>query len=190
MQVEIVKTSSVKLNPANPRVIKDDKFRQLVQSVRSFPKMLQIRPIVVNDKMEVLGGNMRLRACQEAGMKEIPIIRASELTDDEQREFIIKDNVGFGEWSWEALANEWDAEELADWGLDVPFWSEKNNISEQDLNLEEEFDPIGQASEALKVVFLFDNEEEAEKYLRSISVSPKKSGQKSIWSVDMSTLYT
>ena len=137
MQVEIVKTSSVKLNPANPRVIKDDKFRQLVQSVRSFPKMLQIRPIVVNDKMEVLGGNMRLRACQEAGMKEIPIIRASELTDDEQREFIIKDNVGFGEWSWEALANEWDAEELADWGLDVPGFDISPNELTDDFSLPE-----------------------------------------------------
>lgn len=120
MKIERVKISALKLNPANPRIIKDEKFAQLVRSVRDFPQMLEIRPIVVNSKMEVLGGNMRLRACIEAGLKEVPIIRAENLTDDQQREFIIKDNVGFGEWDWGALANEWDAGELADWGLDVP----------------------------------------------------------------------
>lgn len=120
MKIEKAKISALKLNPANPRTIKDEKFAQLVRSVRDFPQMLEIRPIVVNAKMEVLGGNMRLRACIEAGLKEVPIIRAENLTDDQQREFIIKDNVGFGEWDWEALSNEWDAEELADWGLDVP----------------------------------------------------------------------
>lgn len=120
MKIEKAKISALKLNPANPRVIRDEKFAQLVRSVRDFPQMLEIRPIVVNDKMEVLGGNMRLRACIEAGLKEVPIIRAIDLTEDQQREFIIKDNVGFGEWDWEALGNEWDAEELSDWGLDVP----------------------------------------------------------------------
>lgn len=120
MKIEKAKISTIKNNPANPRVIRDEKFAQLVRSVRDFPQMLQIRPIVVNDKMEVLGGNMRLRACIEAGLKEVPIIRASDLTEDQQREFIIKDNVGFGEWDWDALGNEWDADELADWGVDVP----------------------------------------------------------------------
>ena len=120
MKIEKAKISTLKLNPANPRTIKDEKFAQLVRSVRDFPQMLEIRPIVVNKKMEVLGGNMRLRACIEAGLLEVPIIRAESLTDDQQREFIIKDNVGFGEWDWGALANEWDADELADWGVDVP----------------------------------------------------------------------
>lgn len=120
MKIEKTKISALKLNPANPRTIKDEKFAQLVRSVRDFPEMLEIRPIVVNSKMEVLGGNMRLRACIEAGLREVPIIRAENLTDDQQREFIIKDNTGFGEWDWGALANEWDAGELADWGLDVP----------------------------------------------------------------------
>lgn len=118
--IEKVKISALKLNPANPRTIRDDKFRKLVQSIREFPKMLEIRPIVVNAQNEVLGGNMRLRACIEAGLTEVPIIRAETLTDDEQRRFIITDNAGFGEWDWEALANEWDADELADWGVDVP----------------------------------------------------------------------
>jgi hypothetical protein len=119
MDIEKVKISEVKANPNNPRLIKDDKFKKLVQSIKDFPKMLEIRPIVVNDDMIVLGGNMRLKACKEAGLKEIPIIKASELSEEQQREFIIKDNVGFGEWEWETLANEWEAEQLEEWGLDL-----------------------------------------------------------------------
>jgi hypothetical protein len=118
MNIESVKISTVKSNPNNPRVIKDDKFDKLVQSIKDFPQMLEIRPIVVNDDMIVLGGNMRLKACKEAGLKEVPIIKASDLTEEQQREFIIKDNVGFGEWDWEQL-KEWDGEELEAWGLDV-----------------------------------------------------------------------
>lgn len=120
MKIEQVKISAVKPNPDNPRIIKDDKFLKLVQSLRDFPKMMQIRPIVVNADMVVLGGNMRLRAAKDAGYKEVYIIRADELTPEQQREFIIKDNVGFGEWDYEALANEWDAAQLEEWGLDLP----------------------------------------------------------------------
>ena len=119
MNIETVKISTVKTNPNNPRVIKDNKFEQLVQSIKDFPKMLEIRPIVVNDDMIVLGGNMRLKACKEAGLKDVQIIKASDLTEEQQREFIIKDNVGFGEWDWMQL-KEWDGEELEAWGLDVP----------------------------------------------------------------------
>lgn len=120
MKTIIVKINEVKSNPNNPRIIKDDKFKKLVASIKELPQMLELRPIVVNDDMIVLGGNMRLKACKEAGLKEIPIIKASELTEEQQRAFIIKDNVGFGEWDWDALANEWDAEQLEEWGLDVP----------------------------------------------------------------------
>ena len=120
MKTETVKISKIKRNPNNPRLIKDDKFNKLVNSIKEFPEMLNIRPIVVNEEMIVLGGNMRLKACQEAGLKEIPVIKASELTADQQREFIVKDNVGFGEWDWDMIANEWDAEQLDDWGLDLP----------------------------------------------------------------------
>lgn len=119
-EIIVVKVGEIKPNPNNPRVIKDDKFKKLVKSIQEFPQMLNIRPIVVNDDMIVLGGNMRLKACKEAGIKEIPIIKASELTEEQQREFIIKDNVGFGEWDWEMIANEWDAEQLTDWGMDIP----------------------------------------------------------------------
>lgn len=115
-----VPIGDIKPNPNNPRIIKDDKFKKLVQSIKDFPEMLKLRPIVVNAEMVVLGGNMRLKACQAAGLTEVPVILASGLTDERQREFIIKDNVGFGEWEWETLANEWDADELAAWGLDLP----------------------------------------------------------------------
>ena len=141
MQIKTVKLSEVKTNPNNPRIIKDDKFSKLVKSIQEFPKMLEIRPIVVNADMIVLGGNMRLKACKEAGLKEVPIIMADTLTEDEQKQFIIKDNVGFGEWDWDILANEWDAEELDEWGLDVPIfddYSEKNNelnLSDVDSNM-------------------------------------------------------
>jgi DNA modification methylase len=124
MNTEKINIKKLKPNPANPRTIRDDKFHKLVQSVKDFPQMLEIRPIVVNDQYEVLGGNMRLRACIEAGMKEVTIIRASELTEDQQRRFIISDNNNFGSWDMDALANEWDAEELQEWGVDLPVFGE------------------------------------------------------------------
>jgi hypothetical protein len=119
MKIQNVKISEVKLNPNNPRLIKDDKFKKLVQSIKDLPEMLEIRPIVVNSDMVVLGGNMRLKACKEAGLKEVPIIIADNLTEAQQREFLIKDNTSGGEWDWEVLANEWDSEQLEAWGLDL-----------------------------------------------------------------------
>jgi hypothetical protein len=118
------KLSEVKLNPNNPRLIKDDNFKKLVQSIKDFPEMLDIRPIVVNADMVILGGNMRFKACKEAGLKEVSIIVADNLTEEQQREFLIKDNVSGGEWDWSLLA-EWDSEQLEDWGLDIP-----NNLEE------------------------------------------------------------
>jgi hypothetical protein len=120
MNIQKVKLSEIKSNPNNPRIIKDDKFHKLVKSIQEFPKMLEIRPIVVNQDMIVLGGNMRLKASKEAGLKEVFIVKADDLTEDEQKQFIIKDNVGFGEWDWDMLANEWEADLLEEWGLDVP----------------------------------------------------------------------
>jgi hypothetical protein len=126
MKPEVVNINKVRTNPNNPRIIKDDKFQKLVKSIQEFPQMLEIRPIVVNEEMIVLGGNMRLKACQEAGIKEIPIIKASNLTEEQQKEFIIKDNVGFGEWDWNVLANTWDSEQLNNWGLEVPLFEDTN----------------------------------------------------------------
>ena len=120
MKVDKVKISEVKTNPKNPRLIKDDKFKKLVKSIQEFPQMLELRPIVVDENNIVLGGNMRLKACKEAGLKEVYIVKAENLTELQKDEFIVKDNVGFGEWDWDALANEWDAELLNDWGLFVP----------------------------------------------------------------------
>jgi len=120
MNITTTKLTDIKSNPNNPRIIKDDKFKKLVASIKEFPQMLSLRPIVVNDDMIVLGGNMRLKACKEAGLKEVPIIKASDLNEEQQKAFIIKDNVGYGEWDWDMLANEWDAEQLVEWGLDVP----------------------------------------------------------------------
>ncbi len=109
----------IKLNPNNPRIIKDDKFKKLVQSIKDFPEMLDIRPIVVNKDGIILGGNMRFKACLEAGIKEPPF-KVVDLTEEQQKEFLIKDNVSGGEWDWDALANEWDVEQLDNWGLDMP----------------------------------------------------------------------
>jgi ParB-like nuclease domain len=134
--IQNVQINQVKANPNNPRIIKDDKFAKLVKSITDFPQMLNLRPIVVNDDMVVLGGNMRLKACKEAGLKEIPIIKASELTEQQQKEFIVKDNVGYGEWDWDDLANNWDAEELTEWGLDV--WT--NSISDELLTIDDTID--------------------------------------------------
>jgi len=136
-----VKISEVKSNPNNPRIIKDEKFQKLVKSIKEFPEMLNIRPIVVNADMVVLGGNMRLKACKEAGLKEVAIIKADELTDEQQKQFIIKDNVGFGEWDWEALANQWNSEELNDWGLDIPVFNKDvdlDNFFEETIESKEE----------------------------------------------------
>ena len=113
-----MKISEIKPNPNNPRLIKDDKFKKLCQSIKDFPEMLELRPIVVNKDMIILGGNMRYKAAKEIGLKEIPVTIA-DLTEDQQREFLIKDNTSGGEWDWEVLANEWDSEQLEAWGLDL-----------------------------------------------------------------------
>jgi hypothetical protein len=121
----MIKLSDLKKNPNNPRLIKDDKFQKLVKSIENFPKMMELRPIIVNDQNIVLGGNMRLAALKELGYKEIPnewVKQAKDLTQEQQNEFIVKDNVSFGENDWDILANEWDSEQLVDWGLDVPIF--------------------------------------------------------------------
>ena len=118
-----IATSKLKTNPNNPRSIRKDQLQKLVKSLRDFPEMLEARPIVVDPDFVVLGGNMRLKAAQEAGLKEVPVYIAS-WEEAKHKEFIIKDNLAFGEWDWDMLANEWDAEELGDWGLDVPFEDE------------------------------------------------------------------
>jgi len=136
----IVQISKVKPNPNNPRIIKDEKFAKLVKSIQEFPDMLNKRPLVcytdTDGQFVVLGGNMRLKAAKECKLKEIPIILADEWTSEQRAEFLIKDNVGFGEWDWEQLANEWDVQQLEDWGLDVPgFQGEELEAQEDDYEI-------------------------------------------------------
>jgi hypothetical protein len=122
MKAHKININKIKLSPENPRLIKDDKFRKLVSSISEFPVMMEIRPIVVDENNVVLGGNMRLQACKELGLKEVWIKKIEDLTEEQKKEFVIKDNASFGEWDWDILANEWDVENLVDWGLDIPKW--------------------------------------------------------------------
>lgn len=131
-----VNLNLIKPNPKNPRVIKDDKFNKLVKSLKDFPEMLEKRPLVVftdtDGKYVVLGGNMRLKAAKEIGMKELPIIIADDWNEEQKNQFLIKDNVGFGEWNWDELKIDWDAEQLTEWGLDIPDFKPQVLEAEED----------------------------------------------------------
>ena len=130
----MIKLTTIKSNPNNPRVIRDEKFKKLVKSIEEFPKMMALRPMVVNEDMVVLGGNMRLKALKQLGYKEISedwVKSAKDLTEDEIKRFIIADNVGFGEHDWEILANEWDVDQLSDWGLDIPGITDIEDVEEE-----------------------------------------------------------
>jgi site-specific DNA-methyltransferase (adenine-specific) len=139
-EIKSVKIGQIKSNPKNPRVIKDDKFKKLVKSLTEFPEMLEKRPLIcftdTDKKLVVLGGNMRLKAAQEIGLKELPVMLADDWTEEKKNEFLIKDNVGFGEWDWDELANDWDVEQLTEWGLDIP------DFKVEDEAQEDEFDGI------------------------------------------------
>ena len=168
MNIQVVKITEIKSNPNNLRVIKDDKFHKLCESIKAFPKMLELRPIVVNDDMVVLGGNMRLKALRHLGLKEAPIIKASDLTDDQQRQFIIKDNAGFGEWDWNMLANEWDVEELAEWGVDV--WQPPTDADYSildDIDLDSEIQDMADGvKKAIQIEFDIDHYPEAQELIK------------------------
>lgn len=167
-----VKISEVKANPKNPRVIKDEKFKKLVKSIQEFPDMLNKRPLVVftdvDGKYVVLGGNMRLKACNELGMKEIPITVADEWTEEQKNEFLIKDNVGFGEWDWDDLANEWDAEKLEEWGLDVwkaPAEVDYSILDDEDLDGELQ-DMVNGVKKAIQIEFEPEHYEDAQELVK------------------------
>ena len=172
MNASNIPIGRIRANPTNPRVLRDEKFAKLKQSIQDFPDMLNKRPIVAvtdtDGKIMVLGGNMRLRACQDLKMKEVPVILADEWTEEQRREFIIKDNVGFGDWDWEQLANEWDAGELADWGLDIPIgqdFSDKN----------QEIDTDGFADEStIKLVYTLSDYEKVRAALSKVAATPEQ----------------
>ena len=121
-----LKINELKPNESNPRIIKETKFKKLVKSIKDFPEMLELRPIVVDEDMTILGGNMRYKASVEAGLKEVHVKIAKGLTEEQKQEFIVKDNVGFGEWNWDMLGNEWDNVKLGDWGMDV--WQPEKEV--------------------------------------------------------------
>lgn len=132
-----MKLKDIKPNPNNPRVLRDDKFQKLKQSITEFPKMLSLRPMVIDENNMVLGGNMRLRALQELGFTDIEeawVKRSSDLTEDEKKRFIIADNVAFGEWDWDTLANDWEVVDLEAWGLDIPQFEKANDEDLEDLS--------------------------------------------------------
>jgi hypothetical protein len=150
--IKKVKITEVIANPNNPRLIKDDKFKKLVKSIQDFPDMLNVRPIVVNKDMVVLGGNMRLKAIKEAGIKEINV-DIVDWDEQQQKEFIVKDNVGYGEWDWSDLANNWDSEELTDWGVDIIGFSNVQDLGE-DFSL-----PNGDKSPFQQMTFTLADEQ-------------------------------
>lgn len=130
--IKKVNIKEIKENPNNPRYVVDSKFKKLVKSIKEFPEMLEKRPIVVDENMIVLGGNMRLKACKSAGLFEVYVHQAIGWTEEQKQEFIIKDNVGFGDWDWDILANEWDTKKLNEWGLDLPEFDEIQLDAEED----------------------------------------------------------
>ena len=161
-----MKLNKIKPNKNNPRVIRDEKFAKLKKSIEEFPKMMALRPIIIDSSGIVLGGNMRLKALQDIGYKEIPdewVKHADELTEVEKKEFIVKDNVGFGEWNWEQLANEWDAEKLKEWGLDVPEFAASVDYSIlDDENVSGQLeDMTGGVKKAIQIEFEAEHYDEA-----------------------------
>jgi len=172
--MKLVKISEVKPNPKNPRIIKDGKFQKLVKSIQEFPDMLNKRPLIVftdvDNKYVVLGGNMRLKACKEIGLKEIPIIVADEWTEEQKNEFLIKDNVGFGEWDWDSLANEWDVEKLDDWGLDIPNF---NNVDYSEKNEEIDIDSLDETM-TIKLNFTETEYWTVKQQLSEIAATPEQ----------------
>ena len=155
MKSNKIKINKIKEKTSNPRFIGKDKFKKLVKSLKEFPEMLKLRPIVVDDNNIILGGNMRYKAAVELGMKEVWVLQADDLTEKQKQEFIIKDNVGFGEWDWDILANSWDVDKINEWGLDLPILNEKLEVIKDDkpeIEITEEI-----LEEHNYIVFTFDN---------------------------------
>ena len=171
--IQQIRVAELKANPNNPRIIKDDKFYKLVESIRNFPEMLEARPIVVNQDMIVLGGNMRLKALIEAGVKQAPV-EVVQWDEDKQRQFIIKDNVGFGEWDWNELANTWDSVELSDWGLDIPSFQQTDiDLDYSDKNEEIDVDALD-GKMVIKLNFTEDEYWKVKQQLSEIAATPEQ----------------
>lgn len=176
MKTELVALSTLTQNPNNPRVLRGDAFEKLLRSLREFPAMMHARPIVVDENDIILGGNMRAQALEELGVEEIEIFRVSDWSEDQKREFIIKDNVNYGDWDWDALANEWEAINLNEWGLDVWEPAEEPDYSvleETGVDVDDELKEMtGGVRKSLQIEFEPDEYEAA----REVSLKLRKSG--------------
>ncbi len=176
--IEKISVSKIFSNPVNPRLIKEHKFKKLVKSIKEFPEMLKLRPIVVNKEYGILGGNMRYKACLELGLKDVWIIKAENLTKEQMEQFVIKDNASFGDWDWDVLANMWEVEQLTDWGVNI---YDFNNQSVSEINKgDEDSEWVGMpefeaSDKELKLIISFDDEEKREEYIskNNIEISSK-----------------
>ena len=173
-------------NPANPRTITDEKFEQLVKSIREFPDMSMVRPIVINQDNMIIGGTMRYLAMKQLEFTTVPCEKV-DWDEQKQKEFIIKDNVGFGEWDWDIIANEWDVEQVTEWGLDIPNWNNANLLTENDLDFSEEFDPVGTSKGLQRIVFIFDNQQAAESWIGNKPEKSKMVKRNMAWQVNLTT---
>jgi hypothetical protein len=164
-----IKISKIKNNPNNPRLIKDKKFRELVKSITELPEMLELRPIIVDENYMVLGGNMRFKAAKEAGLKDIWVDVAVGWSEEKKKEFVIKDNVTYGEWDWTMLANEWDSTELTDWSLDV--WQNQDDMTNKVNKGNENDEWVGMPDfeskdESIKLIITFQDIETRDKWVK------------------------
>ena len=178
---KIVKINELKINKDNPRIIKDEKFKKLVISIKNFPEMLELRPIVVDEDMIILGGNMRYRACIEAKIKKVPIKIAKGLTDTQKKEFIIKDNTSFGDWDWDTLGNEWNTIKISEWGVDI--W--KNMDDKNDLNAEIEWTDMPEFNQDdltpnRQLIISFKTEQDIQEFAKLIAQKITEK-TKSVW---------
>jgi len=169
-----INIDKIKNNPENPRIIKDYKFNKLVKSIKDFPEMMQLRPIVVDENNIILGGNMRYKAAVQAGLKNVYVIQADDLSEKQKKEFVIKDNSSFGEWDWDVLANEWELNELKEWGLDLPkIYFDEDEEPELDKDIfDQELDTYINAK--VKQITLYFNADEYEKAVKDLETIRQK----------------
>lgn len=176
MNIKSIPIKEIKTNPNNPRIIKDEKFKKLVKSIQDFPAMLEIRPIVIDENNVVLGGNQRLKACKEAGLKNVPVIYVDNLTEKEKQEFIIKDNSNMGDWDWNILTDKWSFEDLEEWGIDTLNFGNTDVIEQ--VNYETEWVGMPEfesKEEGYKLIVNFETTEDRETFVRerNIEISRK-----------------
>jgi hypothetical protein len=175
MKPNKINIQKVKNNPNNPRVIKDFKFKKLVKSIKEFPEMLKLRPIVVDENNIILGGNMRYKACLELKHDTIWAVQADDLTEKQKKQFVIKDNAGFGEWDWDILANDWDTKDLKDWGIDV--WQPEEAVDYSildDIDLDDEIQTMFEQTK--KSIILEFSTDQYEKEVKKIYDKLKNDG--------------